>query len=145
MPGSRRCPFGLFRHIAYPPRGRWLRTTRRLLRRRRPAQNLSLQYGQFSSRGAFDTTQHSLPGDQFRFSNGLDIPRIAFLAHLSQWYSSCSPEERLTAIGAVSRSFLFSLRGGGRDGYGGSRHSGSGEITATRVPLCDGMRPSVAS
>ena len=47
---------------------------------------------------------------------------------------------RLKAMSAISRTFLFSLCGGGRDGYGGSRHSGCGEVIAKRVPLCDGMR-----
>jgi hypothetical protein len=61
------------------------------------------------------------------------------IAHVFTFY-----DQRLKAITAVSRSHPFSLRGGGRDEYRGSRHSGSGEITAKRVPLCDGMRPSVA-
>jgi hypothetical protein len=61
------------------------------------------------------------------------------IAHVFTFY-----DQRLKAMRAISRSFLFSLCGGGRDGYGGSRHGGSGEIRAKKVPLCDGMRPSVA-
>jgi hypothetical protein len=76
---------------------------------------------------------------------GLSLPTASLvcamikIAHVFTFY-----DQRLMAIGAVSRASLFSLRGGGRDGYGGSRHSGHGEIIAKRVPLCDGMRPSVA-
>lgn len=41
-----------------------------------------------------------------------------------------------------SLSFFAGVEG--MDGYGGSRHSGRGELTARRLQLCDGMRPLVA-